>query len=295
MTKKYCIYSNNYIEESLMNKEHIIPKKIGGQLDLSIMVDKKMNADLGSKIDAPFIENPYIKLLCKNYNCLGHSKKITPTFKSCQLDDSDEIADVSIVDNKIFFNKKYKKNSPGWTKSLDESKIKKFNVNFEIDLSSFERFFAKVLLASGYFMYSDTFLKYAYHEDLREIMNPTKILDAGERKLKTRILCNVNNPDPFMKIITIEGLEMFKMQHVIWSSFAKNGVMLGVSLFGNPILSANCLISNQPDKFLQKSNSSKGDVLIKELSNCSRRKLIKTTQEDIITKIIKSYNISGLS
>src|SRR5574344_92681 len=249
MTEKfYCIYSNEYIEKGSTNREHIIPKKLGGQLDLAIDVCKKMNSDLGSKIDAKFIENTYIKLLCKNYCFVGHSKKTTPTFKNSIIQETQEVVDISLINNEMIFHKKHGKDSPAWTKSLKECKAKAINVRFDINLNDYMRFFAKILLSSGYYMYKDCFINNAWHEDLRKLMlsdNPSELIEKKE--VKTRILADIENPDPFMNIVTIDNL--FSNYHVIWSSFAQNAVMLGVSLFGNKMLSVNCQISDTPDKF----------------------------------------------
>ena len=285
--KKYCIYSDDYIDENLLNKEHILPKKLGGHLDLSILVAKNLNSHLGSTVDAPFLEESFVKLIAKDYNFKGHSKKITPIFKNSIIKDTNENVDVSIVNNKFLFHKKYEKNTPSWEKTLEEYKVKSFSVNFTINLDVYERFFAKLFLGLGYYLYGDTFVKYGFHRDLRTIMNSEKIEDIiNNTNIRTRILSEYKNPDPFIHII-LSDFQAFKNYHVIWSSYYKNAVTLGICLFGNKFLSATCMISDNPKAF---SNfKSKGDVLLKELSICSKRRLIKTTQEDVIIKFIKKY------
>lgn len=286
MTKQYCIYSNKYVDEKLLNKEHIIPKNLGGHLDLSILVEKRLNSTLGSQIDAPFTEESFVKLHSKDFNFKGHSKKVTPTFKNSIIQETNEKVDISITNNKMTFHKKWEKNSPAWEKTLDECKAKSFTCNFNININVYERFFAKLFLGVGYYLYGQTFVNYGYHNDLREIMNSKDIEVRHDKQFKARILSEFENPDPFIHIVTSD-FKAFKNYHVIWATYYANAVVLGVSLFGNKFLSATCMISDNPLVF--SNSNSKGDVLLKELSPDSKRRLIKTTQEDVIVKFTKFF------
>ncbi|MBQ8459311.1 hypothetical protein IJ541_04330 [bacterium] len=284
--QKYCIYSNEYVDESELNKEHIIPKKLGGQLDFSVLVSKEINSQLGSKIDAPFVNDTFVQLHSKSYNFKGHSKKVTPALKNSIIKETNEKVDISFKNNKMIFHKKWSKNSPAWTKTLEQCKAKVIECNFTMSQDIYVRFFAKLLLATGYYLYGDTFVQYGYHEDLRKVMNADKVDKIiDDPSLKIKILSSFKNPDAFMHIVTSD-FEAFKNYHVIWSSFYTNAVVLGVSFFGNKFLSANCIISDNPEKF---DIAGKGKVILKELSTDSPRRLIKVTQEDLLIKFAETY------
>lgn len=294
--QKYCIYKDDYVDEDTLNKEHIIPKKLGGQLDLSILVSKEMNSQLGSKIDAPFVNDSFVQLHSKSYDFKGHSKKITPALRSSIIKETKENVDISFKNNKMIFHKKWSKDSPAWTKTLEQCKAKVIECSFTMEIDIYIRFFAKLLLGAAYYLYGNTFVQYGYHNDLRKIMNTNDMNQIiSNKSLKTKILSSFENPDAFMHIVTSD-IGAFKNYHVIWSSFYKNAVVLGVSLFGNKFLSANCVISDKPEKFNVKN---KGEVILKELANDSQRRLIKVTQEELIIKFVNTFlpdiNINELS
>ena len=58
----YCIYSGKVLDDDEMNIEHIIPLSLGGCDSFTIMVGKKINSDLGSKIDGKFCNDFLIGL-----------------------------------------------------------------------------------------------------------------------------------------------------------------------------------------------------------------------------------------
>ena len=71
----YCIYSGKNLDDSEMNVEHIIPLSLGGCDSFTIMVGKKINSDLGSKIDGKFCNDFLIGLQQLPFDNRGHSKK----------------------------------------------------------------------------------------------------------------------------------------------------------------------------------------------------------------------------
>ena len=53
----YCIYSGKEITPEEATVEHIIPLSLGGNNQFTTNVGKKINSDVGSKIDGKFSQD----------------------------------------------------------------------------------------------------------------------------------------------------------------------------------------------------------------------------------------------
>jgi hypothetical protein len=56
--------------------EEIFPRSIGGNREFGIYVCKTCNNELGSRIDAPFVEQPFIQQFLIKYNLRGHHTSV---------------------------------------------------------------------------------------------------------------------------------------------------------------------------------------------------------------------------
>jgi len=276
MTKEYCIYCDEFFDKSLMNKEHIIPKNIGGELDFFIYVNAIKNSVLGSKIDKPYTDSNTVKLLGKDYAFTGHSKSEVPTFQNAIITDTQELVNIFIKKNKATVYKRKSKNSPSWKKELNQLNGKELEINGIINNEDYVRFYAKLFLATGYYLYRDVFVKNGYHNDLRTIMNsnnPEKLFN--DNAVKSVIYYSTLSRDPFIKVFNINE-NIFNGYHAIWSSITSNGVTLGVSIFGNIALTATCKISDDPKPF---DNGNMGTLILKGLKDNDRGLYIKTMRD----------------
>ncbi len=169
MTSKYCIYTDNFVEYSLMNKEHIIPLSLGGTNEFTIYVEKKFNSKVGSMIDGELSKDFFISLVRQKKNYKGHNKMVPETvWKVSVLKDTNSPIQVLFKNGggMNIFNPISKKEE-----SILNYKGKIFESKFGFNKFSRIVFTAKVLLSAGYFCYGETFKNYADHESLRKLMN----------------------------------------------------------------------------------------------------------------------------
>lgn len=174
----YCIYSGKNLDDADMNVEHIIPLSLGGCDSFTIMVGKKINSDLGSKIDGKFCNDFLIGLQQLPFDNKGHSKKS----KSVNLKGT--------VNNRPIT----------WSLSKDGSKFydhmdKKYltgqmqvQVKTALDIDIRWKFVCKVALATGYYLFGEDFVKYADCETLRKALLSENV---HEEKLDLKIYTNL--------------------------------------------------------------------------------------------------------
>ena len=290
--KKYCIYSDKEINEEDITKEHIIPKKLGGQLDFFIFVDKKLNNELGNVIDEPFVNDLINQFATKHYGFKGYSKKIpSAVFKNSELLNG-ESADVifSPQDVILKIHGTDKNNKTRYEKASNYLPQSQFKCSITIEIDKYIRFYSKFFLGVAYNLYGENFVKYGFHKELRTLMNsakPIELLRSGEIKLgcELGIFSSDSNvyKDDFMNII-IKG-KFFSDCHIIWESYYADALCLGVSFWGNDKFhSAVFQITNDISKFQQ---NDLGDVYFKELTG--KRQFLKYHKRDILNKIIESY------
>jgi len=115
MNDFYCIYCGKNCEKK--SEEHIIPESIGGNLIID-NVCETCNSNIGSKVDAKFVDSEYMLFLRYNYRDFL-PKQYIPNFRVdillC-LENSDEIIPGYInlsengIDFQTKFQKKYKSN-----------------------------------------------------------------------------------------------------------------------------------------------------------------------------------------
>lgn len=288
--KKYCIYSDKEIDENKMSKEHIIPKKMGGQLDFGIKVNNKLNNELGNDVDEPFIKDLINQFAIKHYGFKGYSKKEpSAVLKNSELV-SGEVADVFFTPKDVFYkihgtdinNKTRNENAYTY---LPNSLIKHETT---IKLDNQVRFYSKFFLGAAYNLYGETFLKYGLHNELRTLMNsknPIKLIETGKINIKYELGFPLRIPqsydDDFMNII-VKG-KFFTDYHIIWESYYANALCLGVSFWGHDEFhSAVFQIARDISKF---SQNDLGDVYFKELKD--ERRFLKYRKRDVLNKIIE--------
>lgn len=70
----YCIYSQADIDEQYCSRQHILPLSLGGVDDFSISIDKKINSELGSRIEGALTNEFTMKLKQMHSDIVGQSK-----------------------------------------------------------------------------------------------------------------------------------------------------------------------------------------------------------------------------
>ncbi|MCX5887193.1 MAG: hypothetical protein NT096_15000 [Proteobacteria bacterium] len=74
MKIRWCPYLGEELPEDSFNEEHIIPLSLGGSNKLTIDVEKKINAELGRKLDSKIGKAPIVSSARKHYSLKGRSK-----------------------------------------------------------------------------------------------------------------------------------------------------------------------------------------------------------------------------
>jgi len=192
MGKVYCIYSDIEIDVTQTSPEHIIPLSLGGCNDFCISVEKNINSKLGSAIDGKLANDFLIASIRKAKKYFGHSK--TPFKvawnKSSFKNGKPIIVTLSDDGVQIF--------DPVRRALLNDKEIEgvEFESQFKIDTHIRSLFVTKTALSAGYFVYGDTFKKYADHKSLR------KYIEYGIDRTKKEELRNLplRIVDPFLKV-----------------------------------------------------------------------------------------------
>lgn len=157
----YCIYSGKDISPDEATVEHIIPLSLGGNNQFTIYVEKKINSDVGSKIDGKFSQDFLIGLSQLPYDNRGHSKKPHEVKIRGIMDDEHPITwTLSKQGGRIFDHK---------TNQIVQRKAK-LKLTSKIDLTIRFRFVCKVALATGFYLFGEDFVKYADCDSLRKGM-----------------------------------------------------------------------------------------------------------------------------
>jgi hypothetical protein len=168
MKDTYCIYINEMIEFNGSNLEHIIPLSLGGCNEFVIRVDVNKNSILGYQIDGKMSNDFLVSGIRRRKDLRGHSGEIPKTvLKKSKLTLTNRPIQLVFEGKQSHFFDPIDKR----ILTKEESNGLTFNSMIKIDLNLRLQFVAKVLLASGYFIYKDTFRKYADHDSLRRFMN----------------------------------------------------------------------------------------------------------------------------
>src|SRR6266404_759454 len=164
----YCIYSDKEISQKAASKEHIIPLSLGGSGKFVISVDRERNAEIGSKIDGALASDVVMQFLRKAHNVKGHSnKEVRVRLKSARLPSTGDRVHVTFHRDQVELYDVVNQ------RSLDAGLGRDVESKINVDAMCRARFTAKVLLASGYYIYGELFRRYADHSSLRTYMNRT--------------------------------------------------------------------------------------------------------------------------
>jgi hypothetical protein len=157
----YCIYSGHEVEETSMNIEHIIPLSLGGCDSFSIYVEKNINSHLGTEVDGKLSQDFLIGLDRVQAGSKGHSGKI-PNYdvKKSRIDGHPVITTFTKEGVMVF--------DPVGKRQLQGKGSIEIQMKLDIDIRF--RFTAKVALATGFFLFGETFANYANCLSLRKIM-----------------------------------------------------------------------------------------------------------------------------
>ena len=74
MQTQWCPYTDQHLDLSEMNDEHVIPLSLGGHSQFTIPVERVINSELGNKLDAAISSNPLVASARRHYGLLGHTK-----------------------------------------------------------------------------------------------------------------------------------------------------------------------------------------------------------------------------
>ena len=83
--RSYCIYSGRHLPEDALSDEHAIPMSLGGGRSTLIRVSKKLNNELGTKIDGAIANDPLVQFGRRDADARGHSRKpVVPRWKGAR-------------------------------------------------------------------------------------------------------------------------------------------------------------------------------------------------------------------
>lgn len=204
----WCPYTDKEILYSETCREHVIPKSLGGVNEFCTRVEKKVNSDLGSSIDARLAEDPRFMNERIRQGTVGHSGKAPKmVFKRAKLVPSNEPVQVSIGKDGLQIW------SPREAQYIPILNTLNISCEWYLHANVAFRFGAKVALAAGYYVYGDLLRNEVSHDEIRFIMNfdKTDLTDEDVSHVKQRI-SNMNvgaedwlhtNEDPDIEVLRL--------------------------------------------------------------------------------------------
>lgn len=164
----YCIYTNSLATEDELNDEHIFPLALGGSDNFTIRVSKLANTLANRELDEKLKSCPFLATNRKRHKARGHRGK-SPSPPNTRITvGSDKSVAFKFNDNDLLDLYSHKRK-----KYLTSDDVARDGIKFSFAHERHLRlkFSAKVALASGYFVYGNTFVENAKIEDLRALMN----------------------------------------------------------------------------------------------------------------------------
>ncbi|ULR90299.1 HNH endonuclease [Comamonas sp. B21-038] len=165
----YCPYTDQDVERSLTNKEHIFPLSLGGSDDFCLPVSRDFNSRAGAKIDGALANDFLIAFRRRHFDARGHSKR-APSVRSKYATMGEEKRPVQIefqgenglrvfdpIENRIL--------------GPEETAGQPFISSFHLQRFSRIRFASKVALAAGYLLFGDWFRHNVNHAEVRALMH----------------------------------------------------------------------------------------------------------------------------
>jgi len=164
----FCIYSNTDVADGELNNEHIFPLTLGGNNAFTIRVSKAFNTLANRELDEKLKSCLFLATNRKKHEATGHRNQIVNPPKIKITVGSDKSVVFEFDDNDLlqFYSHKRKK-----LLTADEIKAEGANFRIEQERSLRLKFTAKIALASGYFVYGNTFVENVKTADLRALMN----------------------------------------------------------------------------------------------------------------------------
>lgn len=277
----YCIYSGKEIDAQDTNIEHIIPLSLGGSNDFTINVSEKLNSYLGSKIDGKLTQDFLVNMDRVHYAGKGHSKKEAKLNIRSELEDgSPVITTFTQKEMKVFdpVNKQYIK-TPDKVKMMTK-----------LDLDLRIKFTAKVILATGYFLFGDIFVNHADCKSLRNIM----MSDDLRKTIKTPgLVGKIRFFDPLRtgkECAQDPEFQVYKLfvesgsdSSVVWS-YAPDRCIVCVAIYGKFVGMIN--FSADVDVFPKTDDFWLGHALI-----CRDGKLIRMSWRDAILEMCEKNKL----
>jgi len=197
-TQTYCIYSGKNINKTESSVEHIIPLSLGGSDDFIINVNRNLNSIAGSKIDGKMANDFLVKMNAIKNDFRGHSRK-EPILK---------IKKAKIGDSPVSVH--FKKSGLEMFDPIKKEYIKhpgSVEMQTSLDLEIRIKFISKVVLAAGYFIYGETFVKFADHNSLRKVVFSENLKNEKLKGIKF-----YDNLHPVKE--RDKGLHLLEVQHM---------------------------------------------------------------------------------
>lgn len=208
---KYCIYSDSVIDEADMNPEHIIPLSLGGCNDFAIMVNKEKNGDVNRGIDEKIKNDVLVLVRRVQHDFKGH-RGSAPTLK---------VTKAMVNGNPASWE--YSKDGITLFDHINKTALQgnqTATLSVKLDLEIRGRFISKIALATGYFLFGNTFINHADHNSLRTYVFSD---DVESLKLDLRFYDEFQSPGT----LDIPKSDAWEINKIIASRKKSSGVIWG--------------------------------------------------------------------
>jgi hypothetical protein len=164
----FCIYSNAHVADDDSNEEHIFPLTLGGSNAFTIQISKASNARSNRELDEKLKSCLFLATNRKIHDARGHKNKLVMPPKAKITVGSDKSVILKFDENGFLQLYSHRRQ-----KLLTTDELKEEGATIEISQKRSLRlkFTAKIALASGYFVYGNTFTENAETSELRALMH----------------------------------------------------------------------------------------------------------------------------
>jgi len=162
----YCPYTDQDLEYSKVNSEHIIPLSLGGVNGLEIPVCKKFNSYAGSNIDAKIGQELVVQSKITQLKVKGHSGKIPAMYYKNAHDAKSGLP----LQVRITKDEGIELRAPYVPDGVAHPKGEEIKFSTTSDLDIWLKYVAKIALSAGYFTYGELFRNNVNTTELRTIM-----------------------------------------------------------------------------------------------------------------------------
>ena len=160
----YCIYTDQEVDQSRGNFDHIVPLSLGGANGFCVFAQRDFNSHIGSKVDGAIANDPLIELARRKADARGHSgRDPVLRWRNSEMEGRPVQTTLSKEKATIWDSRERR------TLADAEVEGKPIKSTLHLEIHPSVRFTAKVALGGGFFVYGDLMRQRIDCDELRRL------------------------------------------------------------------------------------------------------------------------------